>query len=159
MMNDDALFRSVVLYTFTARMFEQARILANEEQDARYNNWCTQIYGLMQDIQDKIREERVDAPIQIGTAPNLPTQNPTTPNTSPNPTPVTPNPPTGNPVSGGGAVPNTNGNATSQQVADFFSQVLAGKVSTNGDLDDLLNQMMAAQQGQNNQAGNNQANF
>lgn len=166
-MNDDALMRSIMIYTLSAKMFEQARILANEEQDGRYNNWCTQIYGVMQDVQDKIREERVDTPIQIGSAPNIPTTNSATSTTNPsgNPNPTvnptsTPTPAGANPVTNGGTtVPNANGGASQQQVIDFFSQVLAGKTSANGDLDDLLNQMIAAQQGQNNQAGNNQANF
>ncbi len=163
MMNDDALKRTLFIYTLVAKEYAQLRILASEEQDGRYNNWCTQAYGLLQDIQDKIREERVDAPIQIGSAPNIPTSNPASPaNSNPqtNP-PVNPvsSPTAGNPVSNGGAAVPNPGGTTNQQVANFFSQVLAGKVSTNGDLDDLLNQMMAAQQGQTNQSNNNQPNF
>lgn len=170
MMNEDTLKICLVLGTGVAKEYEQARILASNEQDGRFNNWCTQLYGLLQDIQDKIREDNVDGPVQIGSAPNLPTQN--SANGIPNPTVPTPAPtgnaptsgnPSGNPTGNGAmgcATPLPQGTPNSQQVADFFTQVLAGKASTNGDFDDLLNQMMAAQQAQNQPNNNqNQANF
>lgn len=154
-MNDDALMRSIFGLTCVVKAFEQFRILASEERDGRYNGWITQAYGLIQDIQDKIREERVDGPIQIGSVPNLPPNNA---NGNQNPNGVV----AANPVSNGGTtIPNTGG-ATQQQVADFFSQVLAGKTNTNGDLDDLLNQFVNAQaqsNGQSTSGGTNQANF
>lgn len=156
MMNKDTLKTCLALGTGVARDFDQARQLASNEQDGRFNNWCTQLYGILQDIQDKIREDNIDGPIQIGSAPNLPTQN--SANGIPNPTVPTPTP-TGNGAMGC-ATPLPQGTQNSQQVADFFSQVLAGKASTNGDFDDLLNQMMAAQQTQNHSNNNqNQANF
>lgn len=164
-MNDDALMRSIFGLTCVVKAFEQFRILASEERDGRYNGWITQAYGLIQDIQDKIREERVDGPIQIGSVPNLPPNN-ANGNQNPNPNGVVAANPVSNggttiPNTGGTTVPNTGG-ATQQQVADFFSQVLAGKTNTNGDLDDLLNQFVNAQaqsNGQSTSGGTNQANF
>lgn len=184
MMSYEAFLRSIAAWTFFAKGMEQVRILVSEEKDGRYNGWMTQAYGLVQDVQDKIREEKIDAPIQMGSAPNLPTSGGTqNPNVNGGLNPIPPNPtnpsPTVNPVTGNPSNPNNGGNASlpfnnpggtaqnpggasQQQIADFFSQVLAGKTSSNGDLDDLLNQFINAQaqnNGQNTGNGANQANF
>ena len=166
-MTNDNFIRLLMVDALINHIYEQLSVVANDESDGRYNSFLTQTYGLKQDLEDKLREDKIDGPVQIGTAPNLPNSNPTSANVNPTQTSnsqsnVQPNvQPNGNSTSNvpnqGVSTPNgNNANATSQPnqglndaATDFFNDLLAGKVGNNQDLNDLLN-AAANQQTSNN---------
>ena len=164
-MTNDNFIRLLMVDALINHIYEQLSVVANDERDGRYNSFLTQTYGLKQDLEDKLREDKIDGPVKIGSAPNLPNSNPTSSKLNPTPpsnsqSNIQPN---GN---GTSKVPNqgvstSNGNNTNTSAsfqpnkvlndasAAFFNDLLAGKVGNNQDLNDLLN-ATANQQTSNN---------
>lgn len=166
-MTNDNFIRLLMVDALINHIYEQLSVVANDESDGRYNSFLTQTYGLKQDLEDKLREDKIDGPVKIGAVPNLPNSNPTNTNANVNPTQtstsqsnVQPNGTSTSNVPNQG-VSTSNGNntntSTSSQpnqglndaAANFFNDLLAGKVGNNQDLNDLLN-ATANQQTSNN---------
>lgn len=169
-MTKDSLYRLLKIDALMNQVYEQLSIVANEEQDGRYRGMTTQAYGLKQDIEDKMREDLLDGPQQIASAPNLPNQNTTNVNN--------------NPTSNGNSVSSTPSNSVTQQnngvqqnqqnftnngnqqsspnnaipnptgqisptVGQFFDDLLSGKAGNNQDLNDILAKMKQTSQTNN----------
>lgn len=172
-MTNDNFMRLMVTLSLVNHIYEQLSVVANDESDGRFNSMVTQTFTLKQDIEDKIREDMVDSPITIGNAPNLPNS------TSQNqPTQSTGNSiPMSNPSSNGGNIQpngNMNGNQPtnngtnfnqpngniqtpplSNDAANFFNDLLSGKLGNNSDLNDILNQINQNQNNSSNDASSN----
>lgn len=151
-MTKDTQLRLTASIYFVNKLLEELQTTAAQEQDGRFNNWIIQAYGLKQDIEDKMREDLIEGPIQIASAPNI------TPSTPPQtgavpPANGTPAPNTGAVPPTGASNPATGGNATSgNAVSDFFNNVLGG-AANNNDLNDILNQLNGGT-GTNNNGSN-----